>query len=587
MNDGKVNTSIKILQEEVIAQIAAGEVVERPSSVVKELIENAIDAGARAIQVATTDSGQRLMRVSDDGSGIPSNEVALAFMRHATSKLSSIHDLERIRTLGFRGEALASIAAVSHVTVTTRHHAENTGTRLRIEGGQIVSHHKIGAPAGTIMQVENLFYNTPARLKFLKKPTTERKHIAGVVTQYAMAYPHIKFVLEQDGREVFRSNGSGQLADVVAKALGLETFRKMTEVSLSHAEIDVFGYVSLPEMRRSDRSSITLFINGRAVQDSKLNYAVVQAYHQLMDSGKYPLAVLMIRLPPELVDVNVHPTKAEVRFSDPNTVFSVVQRAVREAVIGAVHGGPRVLPPRLSWDSLYAAQSPLNLNLEDAGRKPSPIRQVDNPLPNAPTEIPVGLGAPAKPRTLPPLRVVGQVGAMYIVAEGPAGLYLIDQHAAHSRILYEQLAEYDARGTDVPSQPIDLVTVTLPARRTETLIQWLEVLRGLGYALESFGGNMIAVRGLPSMLSGQDVNALLQELSTGLSSASQADAHERARKLTAQMAAVKLGTILTIEQMQAIVRQLERCTAPLIDPDGNATLIHMSGDHIAREFKRS
>jgi len=586
LNDGRVNASIKLLQEEVISQIAAGEVVERPSSVIKELMENAIDADARTIQVATTDSGQRLMRVSDDGTGIPADEVTLAFMRHATSKLNSIHDLERIGTLGFRGEALASIAAVSHVTVTTRHHAENTGTRLRIEGGQIVSNQKIGAPAGTIMQIENLFYNTPARLKFMKKPNTERKHIASVVTQYAMAYPHIKFVLEQDGREVFRSSGSGQLADVVVKALGLETFRKMTEVSLSHAEIDVFGYVSLPEMHRSDRSSITLFVNGRAVQDSKLNYAVVQAYHQLMDSGKYPLAVLMIRLPPESVDVNVHPTKAEVRFSDPNTVFSVVQRAVREAVMGVERGESRVLPPRLSWDSPYAAQSPLNLNVEDAGRRPSPARGIDNPPPNDPTEIPVGLGAPAKPRTLPPLRVVGQVGAMYIVAEGPAGLYLIDQHAAHSRILYEQLTEYHTRGTDAPSQPIDLVTVTLPARRAETLIQWLEVLRGLGYALESFGGNVIAVRGLPSMLSGQDANTLLQELSAGLSGASHADASDRARKLTAHMGAAKMGAVLTTEQMQAIVRQLERCAAPLIDPDGSATLIHMSGDHIAREFKR-
>lgn len=579
---------IRMLQEDVIAQIAAGEVVERPSSVIKELMENALDAGARTIQVATIDSGQRLMRVSDDGSGIPADEVTLAFMRHATSKLNSIHDLERIGTLGFRGEALASIAAVSHVTVTTRHHEENSGTRLRVEGGQIITRQMIGAPAGTIMQIENLFYNTPARLKFLKKPATERKHIASVVTHYAMAYPHVKFVLEQDGREVFRSSGSGQLADVVVKALGLETFRKMTEVSLSHADVEVFGYVSLPEMHRSDRSSITLFVNGRAVQDTKLNYAVVQAYHNLMDSGKYPLAVLLIRLPPELVDVNVHPTKAEVRFSDPNTVFSVVQRAVRESVLGLDSGtSPRILPPRLSWDSPYASAQPaLDLNVTDAGRMPTRT-YTDNPIQDDLTAIPVGLGAPAKPRTLPPLRVVGQVGAMYIIAEGPAGLYLIDQHAAHSRVLYEQVTEYRTRGTDIPTQSIDLVTVELPTRRADAIIAWLDVLRGLGYGLESFGGNVIAVRAMPAMLSGQDISAMIQELGATLSGISNSDeASERVQKFTARMAAVKVGAILTTEQMQNIVRQLERCAAPLIDPDGGATLIHMSGDHIAREFKR-
>lgn len=578
---------IRMLQEEVIAQIAAGEVVERPSSVIKELIENALDAGARTIQVATIDSGQRMMRVSDDGSGIPADEVTLAFMRHATSKLNSIHDLERIGTLGFRGEALASIAAVSHVTVTTRHHEENSGTRLRVEGGQIINRQMIGAPAGTILQIENLFYNTPARLKFLKKPATERKHIASVVTHYAMAYPHVKFVLEQDGREVFRSSGSGQLADVVVKALGLETFRKMTEVSLSYADVEVFGYVSLPEMHRSERSSITLFINGRAVQDTKLNYAVVQAYHNLMDSGKYPLAVLLIRLPPQLVDVNVHPTKAEVRFSDPNTVFSVIQRAVRESVLGVDSGAsPRILPQRLSWDMPYAAQPTLNLNVTDVGRMPAPPYTPTLPQDDL-TAIPVGLGAPAKPRTLPPLRVVGQVGAMYIIAEGPAGLYLIDQHAAHSRVLYEQLAEYRIRGTDVPAQPIDLVTIELPTRRADALIAWADTLRGLGYGFESFGGSVIAVRTLPSMLSAQDVSPLLQELGAALSGVSNSDeATERVQKLTARLAAVKVGAILTTEQMQNIVRQLERCAAPLIDPDGGATLIHMSGDHIAREFKR-
>lgn len=583
--------AIRLLDDEVIAQIAAGEVVERPASVIKELIENALDAGARAVHVAVTGAGQRLMRVSDDGSGIAADEVPLAFTRHATSKLNTIHDLERINTLGFRGEALASISAVSQMTVTTRHHNETSGTRLRVEGGQIINRQKIGAPAGTIMQVENLFYNTPARLKFLKKETTERRHIANVVTHYAMAYPHVKFVLEQDGREVFRTSGSGQLADVIIKALGLETFRKMTEVTLTHSGITVTGYMSLPELHRGDRTNITLFVNGRAVQDTRLNYAVVQAYHQLLDTGKFPVGVLLIQVPADEVDVNVHPTKAEVRFADPEAMFTTVQRAVREAVMRADSGGTGgVLPQRLSWDNPYGTQERLNLNVQDAGRMPSSYgyeRASSRPVTDDLTAIPVGPGAPARPRTLPVLRVVGQIGAMYIVAEGPAGLYLLDQHAAHSRVLYEQVKEYAARGVDVPSQSRDLITIELAPRRADALITQLDALQSVGYGLEVFGANTVAVRALPALMNETDTDNIIQGLAAALVGAvTLEDVIERAQKYTARTAAVKLGVVLTLEQMQNIVRQLERCAAPLIDPDGGATLVHLSGDQIAREFRR-
>src|SRR5690349_3571906 len=331
---------IEILADEVISQIAAGEVVERPSSVVKELLENSLDAGAQNIHIDIVDGGQKRIRISDDGHGIPNEEVQLALMRHATSKLRHANDLQEIRTLGFRGEALSSVAAVSHLTLLSRHRDEEIGTQIRVEGGRIVQNKATGGPAGTVITVENLFYNTPARLKFMKSENTEKRNIAKLVMNYAMAYPQKRFVLLQDGRESFRSTGSGNLADVVVKVLGLDYFKEMLEVSgeerirTSGGIIRVYGFVSQPSLHRKDRSAITLFVNGRTVQDNGLVYAVTQAYHSLMEKGRNPFAVLLLDLPPDFVDVNVHPTKAEVRFQDTSTVFSAVQRTVRQAILG-------------------------------------------------------------------------------------------------------------------------------------------------------------------------------------------------------------------------------------------------------------
>ncbi|MBZ0275189.1 MAG: DNA mismatch repair endonuclease MutL, partial [Anaerolineae bacterium] len=456
--------SIRVLSDLVVAQIAAGEVVERPASAVKELVENALDAGATHVEIAVAGSGRQMIRISDNGSGIPTTEVDLAFHRHATSKLETLDDLSRIQTLGFRGEALASIAAVSQVTVTTRHRDDTAGTRLRLEGGEIIRRETVGAPAGTVITVENLFYNTPARLKFLKKESTEKRHIMTVITRYAMAYPQVRFVLLQDGREVFRSSGSGQLADVLVAALGIDSFKDMIEVEgeiqpePDAPSIRVFGYTSAPNLNRADRGHITLFVNGRSIQDANLTFAVTQAYHTLLMTGRHPVAVLMVELSPEDVDVNVHPTKAEVRFRDPGAIFSAVQRAVRQAVVmlaqtPTLRGGRYILPDQGQNEEAWSlgeprrrAQLDMDLGLEDVGQYPRQLPGQDAPAEeDDPTAIPVGLGAPAKPRTLPILRVVGQVGATYIVAEGPAGLYLIDQHAAHERILYEQFMEEHAR----------------------------------------------------------------------------------------------------------------------------------------------
>jgi DNA mismatch repair protein MutL len=511
---------IQVLPDDVVAQIAAGEVVERPASVVKELIENALDAGALAVHVEVVQGGRRLIRISDNGCGISPSEVELAFSRHATSKLRSAEDLVQIQTLGFRGEALSSIASVSRTLLVTRQQDEALGTRIQLEGGVVQQRQSVGAPAGTVISVENLFFNTPARLKFMKKENTEKRHITKIITHYAMAYPHVRFVLEQDGREVFRSSGSGQLADVVIKALGLENFKNMVEVageeSADGATISVFGYTSMPSFHRTDRSRIILFINGRAVQDSSLTYAVVQAYHTLLMKGRYPVAVLMVELPLEDVDVNVHPTKAEVRFRNSNAVFVAIQRAVRTAVIGQsqlphVRTGyaptETTTPSTTGWDvGSQATQLDMDLSLEGAGHYPRQQPAVDDQYAeNDPTAIPVGPGTPDKPRTLPVLRVVGQVGAMYIVAEGPVGMYLIDQHAAHERILYEQFMEEYARQETIAQHALTAQTIDLAPDEARLVEGNLDLLRTLGFELESFGPNTFAIRSVPALLADRDL----------------------------------------------------------------------------------
>lgn len=581
---------IAILTDDVIARIAAGEVVERPASVVKELIENSLDAGATAIHVEVAASGRQLIRISDNGSGILTSEIELAFKRHATSKLRDTDDLERLITLGFRGEALASISAVSQTTVVTRHRSEDMGVSLKMNGSTIQHHKAIGAPAGTVITIENLFFNTPARLKFLKSDNTEKRHIQGVITRYAMAYPDVRFVLKQDGREQFRSSGSGDLADVVAKVFGLDSFKRMVEVESEevarggYPKIEVYGFVSEPALNRNDRSRIILFINGRAIQDNALTHALTQAYHAMMDSGRYPMGVLLLKMPTEFVDVNVHPTKAEVRFKDSNQVFVAVQRAVRQAILSFAEAPPN----RDEWSDTgftndyidYNRQLNMPMQSPDFGR----FRDYDVDDDNADLEyIPEGAGIPEKPRTLPLLRVVGQIGAVYIIAEGPAGMYLIDQNAAHERVLYEQLSEQAKSNKIKIFSPEESLTVMLAPEDSNLLAELGDEFDSVGFEIEVFGPNTFVIRSLPQIIAGQPINQTLPQILKLLRQSKKSDMI----MALASVGAVKSGQILQTDEMQALVRQLERCPSPYESPSGQTTLVHMSREHLAKEFGRS
>jgi len=594
---------IRVLPNEVAAKIAAGEVIERPASVVKELVENAIDAGATSIHIEVREGGTRLIRVSDNGLGIPEGEVEVAFARHATSKLQSVDDLSHIATLGFRGEALASIAAVSRVTLLTRAQDQEVGTRLRVEGSEIVRREPYGHPQGTTISMEHLFYNVPARLKFLRQAATERRHIDRLVTRYAMAYPHLRFILEHDGRLTFRSPGSGALLDVLIEVYGLETAQSMIEIGDKPQEdrrpVRAWGYASQPGVHRATRDHITLFVNGRWIQDRGLTFAVEQAYHTLLPASRHPVAALQLSLPPEEVDVNVHPTKSEVKFQHRDAVFRVLQRAVRTALIekAPIPQASGLEPHSATsqwrvegWERrreilVAAGQTQASMDLVP-GAPSSTTEQDTNTLAARPAPADPGEGTEP---LLPPLRVLGQLAQSYIIAEGPEGMYLLDQHAAHERVVYERLLAQET-GSELAVQTLlEPLVVELTPALAEELAIWLDPLHELGFEIEPFGGDTVLVRSVPALLARTDVRqtltGMLDELAAGEEPLA-AEMDARVAAAACKRGAVKAGQTLTLEEMRALVTQLEQTSAPRTCPHGRPTMILLSRAWMAREFGR-
>ena len=585
--------SIQVLRPEVASQIAAGEVVERPASVVKELLENAIDAKASHITVIVEGAGKKLIEVADDGCGIPVNELPIAITRHATSKISETTDLFDIHTLGFRGEALASIGSVSRFTITSRTNDASVGARLRVDGGHAENPQSVGTPVGTVVRVEDLFFNVPARLKFLKSDITERRRIDNLVTRYALAYPEVRFHLHQDGRPVLQTSGNGDRREVLAALYGADIARQMLKVLAKGDDQNVIGFVSPTSLTRSNRRGITFFINGRPVQDAALTTAVVQAYHTLLMVGRYPLAMLLLELPTVEVDVNVHPTKAEVRFRDPKRVFSGVQHSVRRALLAhtqvpemedAVHW----MQPVLDTDSSKRPEHGWGFPSEiDRGLDGS-----DGHLPEANQSDPTTSLDVSRPSisglATPILRLVGQVATTFLVAEGPDGLYLIDQHAAHERVLFEKFMSQ--REDSIPAQVLlQPVTVELPSSSARLLADQLPVLERLGFQVEPFGPGTFIVRALPTLLLGMDPTSAIGVLVEDFEEDESPLGAEVEAKVIARVckrAAVRAGQVLSHEEQEALLSDLEACESPRTCPHGRPTMIYLSVDLLERQFGR-
>ncbi len=574
--------AIKALPPGVAAQIAAGEVIERPVSAVKELVENSLDAGATHVEVDVRDGGQRLLQVADDGCGIAAAEVVLAFGRHTTSKLAGQEDLFRIRTLGFRGEALASIAAVARVTMTTRSRDEAAGTRIRWEGGELRQQELFARPVGTTVAVENLFFNLPARRKFLRSEGTESGHILNLLVAYALAYPGVRFSLVQNGREVLRTSGSGRLEEALSEALGVDVARAMTplprlagQAFAGQEGAAVSGVIGAPSLHRGSRDYMFFFVNGRWVQDRALTFAVEEAYRSLLPNGRHPVAVIDVRLDPADVDVNIHPTKREVRFRQGQDVFGLVQRAVRRALMGHA-----ALPQaeRLRGEVVPVPEGQPRL------------LQVGREAEARPEQTALELIRPAvapQAARLPALRIVGQVAQAYIVTEGPDGLYLIDQHAAHERVLYERLQRLRA-SMAVPMQTLlEPRALELTRYQAALLEERAVAIARLGFDIAPFGGLTYLIRAVPASFPERETANLLGELLQPVPQREpEREWEERALITVACHSAVRAGQTLSEQEMRDLVRQLEATALPYTCPHGRPTTVRMTLAQLEREFAR-
>jgi len=693
------------LSPDVAAKIAAGEVVERPASVVKELIENSIDAGATQIRVDLMNGGLQLIRVSDNGSGIPAEELALALSRHATSKVAQIDDLEHIRSLGFRGEALASIAAVAEVTLLSRHRGASQGAQVSASNGHISEVSTAPSPEGTVVTVRNLFSSVPARLKFLKSRNTEVSHCHHLLEQYALAYPEIRFSVCGGGRQIFATPGDGQLFSALIEVYGLQVAEQMVPISsLDGTEKDddperpvVTGYVSRPAWYKSTRQHMSFFVNRRWVMSRMLSYAVEEAYHSLLLTGRHPIAVVNIQLDPALIDVNVHPAKTEIRFLKERRVYSAVQRAVRGALLEepqmpewskgkeAVEVG-REVPQGRDWPSSSPGRGspqplhikpqgsplqaddigededilPIDLDVvdieakeegidttsvpalpqdnpwvtvteEESGTKPpmlsrlwqSHVRRPEagenvssnltSPTNLAPTrgattsqyqEAPENVVAPlvgarlppsdnlvpAQPRRLPPLRVIGQLVQSYIVTEGPDGMYLIDQHAAHERILLERMVAAMKARTPIAQLLLTPMNLSLAPSELEAIEEHQQQLTQIGFSFEMTESNTLAVLAVPSILvkhmNTRSLHELLVEL-TALDNLVHTETwEERALANGACNAATKATYFLTVSEMREMLTQLAQTKAPYSCCHGRPTMVHFGLSALAHQFER-
>ncbi|HEX6482187.1 MAG TPA: DNA mismatch repair endonuclease MutL [Ktedonobacteraceae bacterium] len=674
---------IRQLAPDVAAKIAAGEVVERPASVVKELIENSIDAGATQIRVDLMNGGLQLIRVTDNGSGIPAEELELALSRHATSKVAQIDDLEHIRSLGFRGEALASIAAVAEVTLLSRHRGAAHGAQVGASSGHISEVNIAASPEGTTLTVRNLFSAVPARLKFLKSRNTEVSHCHHLLEQYALAYPEIRFSVFSEGRPIFATPGDGQLSSVLIEIYGLQVTEQMVPISsLDGTEKDndperpvVAGYTSLPACYKSTRQHMSFFVNRRWVLSRMLSYAVEEAYHSLLLPGRHPIAVVNISVDPSQIDVNVHPAKTEIRFLREKRVYAAILRAVRQAIVEEAAipewgsgnlattknnieddnvGEPLIVPastgsnaniditfnidsntdtdsspsgedgPVLPQDNPW-----LTVTEEETGTKPPMLSRLwqshvhrpeavenvlsadsaSSPLVTRPPDgvpardvVPGEMEAreidstetnfnpPSPSRHLPPLRVVGQLSQSYIVTEGPDGMYLIDQHAAHERILLERMVAALQARTPLSQLLLTPIILDLAPAEVEAIEDHLQDLGHIGFALELHDDSTLHVKAVPNVLIKQMNARSLRELLTELTAPEDLGHggtwEEHALANVACKAAIKANYFLTVSEMREMIEQLEHTNAPYSCCHGRPTMIHFSLPALEREFGR-
>ena len=584
---------IRRLPDHLVNKIAAGEVVERPASVVKELVENALDALCTQVTVDLRDAGRALIRVTDDGVGMSSDEVDLALLRHATSKLATDADLEAITTLGFRGEALPAICAVTRFSVLSCPRGADTGTLVRGEGGTVSEKLLVAAPAGTTVEAQDLFFNTPARLKFMKSAPSEVAAALRLLEAIALAHQDVHFRVSHNGRPALGAPRARSLRDRIGALWGFERAGKLLEVERKDGPLAVSGLIAPPQLARGNRDEIVLIVNGRPVRDTQLSQTLIEAYRPLLARDQFPVAVLHLELPPQEVDVNVHPTKAWVRFRSPRQIQEILYRAVQDALrqaqvvqpqrglTGATAPDGSTAPERESadWGSAGAMSGPPHLI---AGLP------VDMASPDAQTRL--FHEHPARFTTANFGQVIGQLQDTFIVTASDDEIFFLDQHVAHERVLFERLlADLDA-GPLASQELLFPQPLELGAGQAALVQEWTETLEGLGFRLEGWSGSTVVLRAVPALLRGQEprrlIEALVEDVNRPRKGEPQPLLH-RALSFVACHAAIKAHAPLQREEMARLIADLAVTKTPYFCPHGRPIVSRLSLRDIKRELGRT
>lgn len=584
---------IKVLDEILANKIAAGEVVERCSSVVKELVENSIDAGSTEVKVELQESGVKEIKVIDNGKGMDEEDAVTCFSRHATSKIYHEEDLYRIGTLGFRGEALASIASVSKVTLTTS--TGVIGTVVEINGGKIVSVSKGDSRKGTIISVRDLFYNTPARLKHLKSLYAELANITDYMNKLALSHPNIRFSLSNDSKVIFKTDGNGNLLKTIRDIYGLETAKKMLEISANNDDYEISGFISLPEVNKSSRNSIVTLVNGRIVRNSELNRWINEGYHSLKPDNRYPVVVLNIKVDTSIVDVNIHPTKMDIKFGKQEELNELVYQTIKNKLkektliphIETKKEVEKVEIPKPKYET-FTLDFDAIAEPENEYTKEEVVIPVNNDIVESEDEIEVHEDVKER---LPLMYPVGLVHGTYIIAQNENGMYLIDQHAAKERINYEMVKKklFDERKEVVPL----LLPVTIEYSTGEFLVlkENFELIESLGFKIEEFGINSIVVKEHPIWLPTYNYQENIKRIfEMVLEREKNFDIKRFYDNLSATVAckmSIKANTNITLEEMEHLINDLRECDNPFNCPHGRPTAVYYSKYDLEKMFKRS
>ena len=602
-------SEIRMLSQETINQIAAGEVIERPASIVKELVENAIDAGASQIHIEIREGGISYIRVTDNGSGIPADQIRLAFKRHSTSKIRDAQDLTNIDSLGFRGEALASIAAVSRVEVLTRTASSITGTRYVIEGGEEKRMEEIAAPVGTTFRVENLFFNTPVRKKFLKSENAEASAVNDYVQRMVMGHPEISFRFVRNGKEPsIHSPGNNQLKNSIFAVYGKDVLSEMVEVR-ADGPVKIRGFISKPQQTRASRNYENYYLNGRYIRSKIIENAIDDAYRDYVVPGTFPVAVLQIFMDPKELDVNVHPTKMQVRFTREHDVgtllYEVLLSRLKELNLTARLAGAAKLQPAVEEAGQKPVELPpagaVSISRPEKVQKPvaPPVSYVQEEIlvPQSPAvsqlkdpTAPYGEEAPQTAPIPQEMRLVGQLFRTFWVAEQGETAYLIDQHAAHERVLYDRLKEKLAQGPLDAQILLEPLIMTLPPQAYERVMEEKAVFERLGYSIESFGENSVIIREVPYIFNGglgqEDFQTMVDLLLEGTRKVDQNVLIDRMATISCK-AAIKGNDAISFEEMQSLLEQLMASPNPYNCPHGRPTMLTMTHQELDHRFKRS